>query len=85
MFTYSGDNRALLGFYNAISLVMETGFAVAAFLALALNLLLPEEDEDEDIPELTADDADDRDDAEEWDRIRAVDNVPSSTTKGTAS
>lgn len=64
---------------------METGFAVAAFLALALNLLLPEEDEDEDIPELTADNADDQDDADEWDRIRAVDNVPSSTTKGTAS
>lgn len=66
MFTYSGDNHALLGFYNAISLVMETGFAVAAFLSLALNLLLPEEDEDEDIPELTADTADNQDDLEEW-------------------
>jgi hypothetical protein len=32
---------------NAISLVMETGFAVTAFLALFLNLFLPEEIEDE--------------------------------------
>jgi len=32
----------------------ETGFAVAAFLALILNLILPEESEDEEIPELTA-------------------------------
>lgn len=32
---------------NAISLVMETGFAVTAFLALFLNLFLPEEIEDD--------------------------------------
>lgn len=65
---------------------METGFAVVAFLALLLNLLLPEEDEDEDIPELTANTADERDDAEEWDRIRAVrDGTSSSEPKGTAS
>ena len=32
---------------NAISLVMETGFAITAFLALFLNLFLPEEIEDE--------------------------------------
>lgn len=65
---------------------METGFAVVAFLALILNLLLPEEDEDEDIPELTANTADEQDDVEEWDRIRAVrDGTSSSEPKGTAS
>lgn len=32
---------------NAISLVMETGFAVTAFLALFLNLFLPEEIEND--------------------------------------
>lgn len=32
---------------NAISLVMETGFAVTAFVALFLNLFLPEEIEDD--------------------------------------
>jgi uric acid-xanthine permease len=30
VFTYSGDNHALRGFYDAIVLVMETGFAVTA-------------------------------------------------------
>lgn len=43
VFTYSGNNRALLGFFNAIVLVMETGFAVTALLALILNLLVSEE------------------------------------------
>ena len=38
---------------NAISLVMETGFAVTAFLALFLNLVIPEEIED-DIIDLDA-------------------------------
>ncbi|KAF2171648.1 hypothetical protein M409DRAFT_17885 [Zasmidium cellare ATCC 36951] len=69
VFTYSGDNHALIGFFNAIELVMETGFAVTGVLALILNLILPEEDEDEDVPELTANTADDNDDREEWDRI----------------
>ncbi|EME44069.1 hypothetical protein DOTSEDRAFT_71765 [Dothistroma septosporum NZE10] len=71
VFTYDGSNRALLGFFNAIVLVMETGFAVTAFLALILNLVLPEELEDEEIPELTANNADDNDDKDEWNRIRA--------------
>jgi len=70
VFTYAGDNHALLGFFNAIELVMETGFALAAFLAVLLNLILPEEIEDEEIPELTANEADDADDTEEWNRIR---------------
>jgi uric acid-xanthine permease len=47
VFTYEGDNGSLKGFMNAISLVMETGFAVTAFLALFLNLFLPEEIEDD--------------------------------------
>lgn len=46
VFTYSGDNHSLRGFYDAISLVMETGFAITAFLAMILNLALPEEIED---------------------------------------
>jgi len=69
VFTYEGNNRALLGFFNAIELVMETGFAVTAFLALILNLILPAEIEDEEIPELTANNADDEMDKEEWNRI----------------
>ena len=69
VFTYSGDNNGLIGFFNAIQLVMETGFAVVAFLSLILNLVLPEEDEDEDLPELTANEADDAADAAEWNRI----------------
>lgn len=69
VFTYSGPNRALLGFYNAIVLVLETGFAVVAFITLLLNLILPEEVEDEEIPELTANEVDDPADKEEWARI----------------
>lgn len=49
---------------------METGFAITAFLALILNLILPEEIEDEETPELTADHADEEKDMEEWNKIR---------------
>ncbi|KAK3068596.1 hypothetical protein LTR53_013722 [Teratosphaeriaceae sp. CCFEE 6253] len=69
VFTYQGDNRGLLGFFNAIELVLGTGFAVTAFLALILNLILPAEIEDDEIPELTANTADDEDDQQEWNRI----------------
>jgi len=69
VFTYSGPNRALLGFYNAIVLICETGFAIVAFVNLALNLLLPEEIEDEETPELTANEIDEPADKEEWARI----------------
>lgn len=48
---------------------METGFAVTAFLSLILNLILPEEEADEETPELTADEADDAADAAEWNRL----------------
>lgn len=53
VFTYSGDNTALQGFLDAITLIMETGFAVTAALCMILNLVLPEEFEDiegEDAP-----------------------------------
>lgn len=53
VFTYSGDNRAKQGFFDAIVLVMDTGFAVTAFLAILLNLLLHEEIET-DIPTVPA-------------------------------
>ena len=44
-------------------------FAVTAFLALILNLMLDEEIEDEAI-DITADTVDVRDDEEEWAKIR---------------
>jgi xanthine/uracil permease len=43
------DNRALRGFLDAISLVMETGFAVTAAVCVVLNLSLPAELEDGDM------------------------------------
>lgn len=55
VFTYTGDNRALAGFFDAIVLVMETGFAVTAFLAIILNLILEEEDEAEEVEILAGD------------------------------
>ena len=69
VFTYEGDNGALRGLMNAVELVMETGFAVTAFLSLFFNLILPEELEDEAV-ETTANTVDDRDDEKEWERIR---------------
>ncbi|KAI5925664.1 permease family-domain-containing protein [Camillea tinctor] len=48
VFSYSGDNRNLQGFLDAIVLVMETGFAVTAFVSMILNLTLPEEIEETD-------------------------------------
>ena len=44
-FTYSGPNRALRGFLDAITLLMEAGYAVAGIISLILNLILPEESE----------------------------------------
>jgi uracil-xanthine permease len=70
VFTYAGPNRALAGFYNAILLIVETGFAVVAFVTLVLNLVLPEEVEDEETPELTANEVDGPADEEEWKRIQ---------------
>lgn len=48
---------------------METGFAVTAFLALLLNLVTPEEANDE-VVDITADNEDASDDEKEWERIR---------------
>ncbi|KAF1926459.1 purine permease [Didymella exigua CBS 183.55] len=75
VFTYSGDNRALAGFYDAIELVLETGFAVVAFVALILNLILPEEIED-DIPELTAEEQEEVADHQEWKRVQKMNKEP---------
>ncbi|EGX91884.1 purine permease [Cordyceps militaris CM01] len=47
IFTYKGDNKSLKGFYDAIVLVMESGFAITAAMCMLLNLTLPEELEDE--------------------------------------
>lgn len=43
VFSYSGNNRSLQGFLDAIELVMETGFAVTALVTMILNLSLPDE------------------------------------------
>lgn len=48
VFTYSGDNHALQGFYNAITLVMESSYAIAGFIGVILNLFIPQEFDDED-------------------------------------
>ncbi|KAI1770302.1 Xanthine/uracil permease [Hypoxylon cercidicola] len=48
VFSYSGDNRSLQGFLDAIVLVMETGFTVTAFVCVILNLTLDEEIEETD-------------------------------------
>lgn len=58
VFTYTGDNKAKAGFFDAIALVMETGFAVTAFLAVILNLILPDEEAGEETESLAGDIAD---------------------------
>lgn len=55
VFTYTGDNKAKAGFLDAIVLVLETGFAVTAFIAVILNLILSEEDEAEETESLAGD------------------------------
>lgn len=81
VFTYEGDNKALIGFFNAIELVMETGFAITAFLSLGLNLMLPEEIDDEAV-EITADHNDEAADREEWERIRRPSNIRAARKSG---
>jgi NCS2 family nucleobase:cation symporter-2 len=44
-FTYSGPNKALAGFLDAITLLMEAGYALAGVISLILHLILPEESE----------------------------------------
>jgi NCS2 family nucleobase:cation symporter-2 len=50
-FTYNGDNNGLKGFLEAIELVMETGFAIAGFVGLLMNLFIPQEFDEGDILE----------------------------------
>ncbi|CAK9439916.1 uncharacterized protein LODBEIA_P40160 [Lodderomyces beijingensis] len=53
VFTYTGDNHALTGFFNAIVLVMQSGFAVTGIVGVILNLLLPQVHDDvEEVDEL---------------------------------
>lgn len=47
VFTYSGDNHGLTGLLDAIDLVMENGFAITALIGLVLNLILPENPDEE--------------------------------------
>lgn len=82
MFTYSGSNRALSSFFNAIELVMETGFAVTAFLALILNLIISEEIEDEEDKGTTANQTDADGDEQEWNRIKAKQKAEDIPEKG---
>ena len=72
----------MTGFFNAIELVLETGFAVTAFVSLILNLILPEEIEDEETPELTANELDDAADAAEWDRIHGKSEATNGEANG---
>jgi xanthine/uracil permease len=46
VFTYDGNNHSLTGFLDAIELVMETGFALTALVAMLLNLTLADEIEE---------------------------------------
>ncbi|KAI6082287.1 Xanthine/uracil permease [Hypoxylon rubiginosum] len=55
VFSYSGDNKSLQGFLDAIVLVMETGFTVTAFVCMILNLTLEEEIEETDEKMVAAD------------------------------
>ena len=70
VFTYTGGNNAKQGFFNAIELVMETGFALTGFIAIILNLILQEEIEDE-ARSITANEADAAADEQEWAEIEA--------------
>jgi xanthine/uracil permease len=51
VFTYTGNNHSLRGLLDAIELVMETGFAITALVAIILNLSLPDEIEGADVVE----------------------------------
>ena len=84
VFTYTGDNHAKQGFFNAIVLVCETGFALTAFVSIFLNLILSEEIEDE-AASITADLADDADDREEWNKIEHRKESVEDTEKGESS
>lgn len=53
VFTYSGGNQSLQGFFDAIVLVMSSGFATTGIIGVILNLLIPQvSDEVEEINEV---------------------------------
>ncbi|QLQ82593.1 hypothetical protein HG537_0H03560 [Torulaspora globosa] len=52
VFTYSGNNHALQGFYDAIVLVMESSFTVCGLVGIILNLLIPQELDEELIDDI---------------------------------
>lgn len=52
VFTYSGENHALSGFYNAIILVLESSFTVCGLVAIVLNLAIPQELDEELIDDI---------------------------------
>lgn len=41
-FTYSGDNKALLGLLDAIEIVVETSYAICVLVSVFLHLIMPE-------------------------------------------
>ncbi|ODV96217.1 hypothetical protein PACTADRAFT_49602 [Pachysolen tannophilus NRRL Y-2460] len=49
VFTYDGSNNGLKGFYDAIILVCETGFAITGLIGVILNLFIPQESEEDDV------------------------------------
>ncbi|BEJ13579.1 hypothetical protein CspHIS471_0307530 [Cutaneotrichosporon sp. HIS471] len=49
IFTYKGDNTGLKGFIQAITLIVQEPYLIAAVLGVFLNLVLPEEGEDEEV------------------------------------
>jgi xanthine/uracil permease len=51
VFTYAGDNHSLRGFLDAIQLILETGFAITALVAMILNFALAEDIEETDVVE----------------------------------
>ena len=82
VFTYSGGG-AKGGLLDAVELVLETGFAVSGFLAIILNLILPEEIEDEDdVRSVTADTTEEERDREEWNQIRRNSTVSGLPVEG---
>lgn len=52
VFTYSGGNEALRGFYDAIVLVMESSFTVCGLVGIILNLIIPQELDEELIDDI---------------------------------
>lgn len=48
VFTYDGGNEGLKGFFQAITLVMNSGYAIAGFLGVIINLLIPQLSDEEE-------------------------------------